>query len=331
MRRGSERFSRTLGSKQRLTFPGAAAPEQRAEPLVSCIVIFLNEEKYLAEAIDSVVTQTYGNWELLLVDDGSTDSSEAIARSYCERLPGRVRYLTHDGRANRGMSASRNLGLRHARGEFAGFLDGDDCWYPDKLERQIAIFDQHPEAVMLCGATLYWHSWDASSAIADQVRHVGETSRGGGRPGVGLKLDKLYPTGELMRRLYPLGRGLTPSSSGNIFRRNVALAFGGYEEAFRGMFEDQVFRAKMYLQGPIFVSSQVFDRYRQHAQSCYQLSRANGASDPARERFFVWLADYLRQVHCRDWIVRMRLHRKMLRYRRPLLHRMAVRSLGWLR
>lgn len=314
-----------------MTSAGEYAAEQRAEPLISCIVIFLNEEKYLAEAIESVIAQTYGNWELLLVDDGSTDSSEAIARSYCERLGDRVRYLTHDGRTNRGMSASRNMGLRHARGEIAGFLDGDDCWYADKLQRQIAIFDQHPEAVMVCGATLYWHSWNANSAIADQVRHVGEWSKGCGGDVAGLQLDKLYPTGELMRRLYPLGKGLTPSSSGNIFRRDVALAFGGYEEAFRGMFEDQVFRAKMYLQGPIFVSSEVFDRYRQHAESCYQIARAKGVSDPARQRFFVWLADYLRQVHCRDWIVRLRLHRKMLRHRHPLLHRMAVRSLGWVR
>ena len=303
--------------------------DEGRKPFVSCIIIFLNEEKYLAEAIESVVAQSYPHWELLLVDDGSTDASEAIARAYCERFPGQILYLTHDGRANRGMSASRNLGLRHSRGEFVAFLDGDDCWYPDKLERQVALFDRNPEAVMVCGATLYWHSWDAPSGVRDQVKHVGQRSTSNGAEVLGLELDELYGRGELMRRLYPLGKGLTPSSSGNIFRRDVVMRVGGYEEAFRGLFEDQVFRAKIYLQGPIFVSSQVFDRYRQHTESCYQLSKATGGSDPARHRFFLWLADYLDQVDCRDWIVRLRLRRKILRYAYPSLHRMLLRSLAW--
>ena len=144
------------------------------EKLVSCIIIFLNEEKYLAEAIESVVAQSYADWELLLVDDGSTDGSETIARAYCERFPEKIRYLTHEGRRNCGMSASRNLGLRSARGEFAAFLDGDDCWYPNKLERQVALFDQHPEAVMVCGATLYWHSWQAIAGRDDRIMQVGQ-------------------------------------------------------------------------------------------------------------------------------------------------------------
>ena len=64
----------------------------RSEPLVSAITIFLDEEKYLKEALGSILDQTYDNWELLLVDDGSTDGSTDIAKSYAARYPGRVRY-----------------------------------------------------------------------------------------------------------------------------------------------------------------------------------------------------------------------------------------------
>src|ERR1700752_2947232 len=94
-------------------------------PLVSAIIIFLNEERFLAEAIGSVIGQSHANWELLLVDDGSTDRSTAIAREHAARMPDRIRYYEHEAHANRGMSAARNLGLDHARGRYIGFLDGD--------------------------------------------------------------------------------------------------------------------------------------------------------------------------------------------------------------
>jgi glycosyltransferase involved in cell wall biosynthesis len=300
-------------------------PGDEQQRLVSCIIIFLDEEKYLAEAIESVIAQSYANWELILVDDGSTDGSEAIARSYCERFPGKIRYLTHDGRANRGMSASRNLGLHLAAGEFVAFLDGDDCWYPNKLERQIALFDEHPEAVMVCGATTYWNSWDPASPADDEVKHVGQRTDAKGRVLLGLQLDSLYGRGQLIGRLYPLGKGLTPSSSGNMMRRHTVSAVGGYNEAFRGMFEDQVFRAKMYFAGPIYVSSEVFDRYRQHFESCYQVQRQTGAADEARQQYFLWLREYLDQVGVRDWTVRLQWRRKMLRYDFPRLRRVVSR------
>src|SRR5262245_41969518 len=111
----------------------------RMPPLVSVIVNFFNEEKFLAEAVESVFNQTHTNWELLLVDDGSTDASSRIAQRYSEQYRGRVLYLEHQGHRNRGMSASRNLGIHHAKGEYITFLDADDIWLSTKLERQTAI------------------------------------------------------------------------------------------------------------------------------------------------------------------------------------------------
>ena len=310
---------------------GRGEVQAKGRTLVSCIIIFLNEEKYLAEAIESVIAQSYANWELILVDDGSTDGSEAIARSYCGRFPAKIRYLTHEGRANRGMSASRNLGLRSARGEFVAFLDGDDCWYPNKLERQIALFDQQPRALMVSGATLYWHSWAADAGDVDRIVPVGHFTREDGSPALAIDQDRLYEGRELLRRLYPLGDGIAPSSSGNMFRRDMALAIGGHNAAFRGLYEDQVFTTKVYLRGPVYVSHEVFDRYRQHPESCCVVMNETGQADQARHQFFRWLANYLHEAEGRDWTVRLQLRRKMLRYDFPRLRRAALRLRALLR
>jgi hypothetical protein len=89
-----------------------------SQPLVSAIIIFLNAEKFIREAIESVFAQTYDNWELLLVDDGSTDASTEIAHRYAEQYAGKVRYLEHEDHQNLGMSASRNLGINNAKGKY---------------------------------------------------------------------------------------------------------------------------------------------------------------------------------------------------------------------
>src|SRR3712207_2186216 len=88
----------------------------RGESLVSVIIIFLNAQGFIREAIESVFAQTYGSWQLLLVDDGSTDASTYIALHYAARYPDKVYYLEHPGHQNKGMSASRNLVLRHVQG-----------------------------------------------------------------------------------------------------------------------------------------------------------------------------------------------------------------------
>ena len=128
-------------------------------PRVSIITIFLNAERFLDEAIQSALGQSLTDFELILVDDGSTDGSTLIARKYANRDCGRVRYLEHPGHVNRGMSASRNLGLQHARGELITFIDADDVWRRAKLLEQAAILDAHPELMMVCGAARYWRSW----------------------------------------------------------------------------------------------------------------------------------------------------------------------------
>ncbi len=109
--------------------------------LVSVVISFLNEENFLTEAIDSVIKQDYPCWELLLVDDGSTDKSTGIAKIYAAQNPDKIKYLEHEGHLNKGLSASRNMGINQAKGELVALLDADDVWLPNKLSHQVAILN----------------------------------------------------------------------------------------------------------------------------------------------------------------------------------------------
>jgi glycosyltransferase involved in cell wall biosynthesis len=145
------------------------------QPFVSVIIIFWNAECFIAEAIESVFAQTYRAWELLLVDDGSSDGSTAIARSYAERDPRHVRYLEHPGHVNRGMSASRNLGIGNAQGAYVAFLDADDVWLSNILEEQVGILEAYPKAALVYGPIEYWYSWTGKpeSCKRDYVENLG--------------------------------------------------------------------------------------------------------------------------------------------------------------
>lgn len=106
--------------------------------LVSIIMPSWNTAKYIAESITSVLNQTYDNWELLIVDDNSTDDTEAIVRQFKDK---RIKYFKN--KKNSGAAFSRNFALREAKGKWIAFLDSDDLWTPDKLEKQIAFMKEN--------------------------------------------------------------------------------------------------------------------------------------------------------------------------------------------
>src|SRR5262249_29683621 len=133
---------------------------------VSAIMIFHDAERFIEEAIASVFAQTWRGWELLLVDDGSTDASSAIARRWASEHPDRVRVFAHPARANLGMSASRNLGIGHACGDYVAFLDADDVWLPHKLAMQVGVLEAHPEVAMIYGPSEYWYGWTGRAGDA---------------------------------------------------------------------------------------------------------------------------------------------------------------------
>jgi glycosyltransferase involved in cell wall biosynthesis len=86
-------------------------------PLVSAVIAFMNEEQFLGETIESVLQQDYDNFELLLIDDGSTNKSTDIAKDYSKKYPGKIFYFDHENHQNHGVCISRNLGVEKARGD----------------------------------------------------------------------------------------------------------------------------------------------------------------------------------------------------------------------
>jgi glycosyltransferase involved in cell wall biosynthesis len=280
------------------------------EPLVSVIVIFLNGERYIEEAIESVFAQSYRNWELLLVDDGSTDGSSAIARCYAGRHPERVRYLAHEGNQNRGMSASRNLGIRHASGDYIAFLDADDVWLPHKLERQVAALEARPDAGMAYGPTQWWYSWtgNAEDCHRDFIHDMG------------VPPNRLLEPPELLAR-FLRAEGTSPCTCSVLLRRSVAERVGGFEEQFRGMYEDQAFFAKVALETPVLVLPDCLARYRQHPQSGSVATLAAGRHAATRRQFLEWLQDYLTRRQVQDHDLWRALRRELWPVRNPRLHR----------
>ncbi len=109
--------------------------------LVSVVIATRNYGQYISHAITSVVQQTYPHWELIIVDDGSTDATPAVVAKWCDNP--RIRYYRLEGA---GQSQAKNLGIRLSQGEFIAFLDADDLWLPDKLTKQVACLRQHPAA-----------------------------------------------------------------------------------------------------------------------------------------------------------------------------------------
>jgi glycosyltransferase involved in cell wall biosynthesis len=119
-------------------------PGEGSSPMVSVIIPVYNGERYLAAAIDSVIDQDYPNLDIVIVNDGSTDGSAAIAQSYGSRL-------RHHYQENAGLSAAQNKGVALAEGEFISFLDCDDLWLANKISLQLMAFRSTPELDMVFG------------------------------------------------------------------------------------------------------------------------------------------------------------------------------------
>jgi hypothetical protein len=118
-------------------------------PRVSVVISVHNGERYLRQSIDSVIAQTFGNFELLIVDDGSTDGTPAILAAYDD-----PRIVLMSNGENKGLAASLNMAFEACRGEFIARLDADDAALPERLERQVAYLDAHPETGIVGSACL---------------------------------------------------------------------------------------------------------------------------------------------------------------------------------
>lgn len=285
-------------------------------PLVSCVIIFLNGEAYIREAIESVLAQNYTHWELFLVDDGTTDGATAIAKSFAAAHPGKIFYTEHDGHENRGMSASRNAGVRLARGAYIAFLDADDIWLPDRLTRHVDVMERHPDVAMSFAPTLLWSSWNRDNLPKSRPWLSADIETDVGLP----ELIPLQPPTVASHYLASHGAGM-PGICSLLIRRERLLEVGASEEAFRRLYEDQVMLFKLFLNFPVIAIHDIQDYYRQHdASACAQEGRISGDRQ-ARPTFLAWLQDYMIDRGIRDPGLWRAFRGEMLQHDNPKAYR----------
>ena len=272
---------------------------------VSVIMPFVNEERFIGEAIESVVAPTYRDWELLLVDDGASAATRDVARTWAMRDPARLRLVRHADGGNHGPAASRNLGLDLATGAFVAFLDADDRYEPDKLETEIPILLAAPDVAMLYGPTRWWYP---------------ERERSDWTEMPGVRTNAVHRPPRLATEVLLRHRGQVPCTCAVLLRRSACRAVGGFEPAFR-LYEDQTLWTKVFLRYPVFVSARSTTRYRQHDASVS--ARARNAGDyhrwrphAAEARFLEWMRTHVDASGPHDRYLLRALDRAQAPYRR---------------
>ncbi len=290
------------------------------EGLVSVIIPFYNCERFLSEAIDSVIQQTYNRWELLLIDDGSTDGSTAIAQQYARRFADQIHYLEHEHHENRGVTSSRNLGVAKSHGSFLAFLDSDDVWQADKLQVQVALLLTNPGVGLVFSRSEYWYDWDADNVLG-QRNHIPELAPGG----------ISYQPPSLFTQTYPFGPFGSPCPSSLVVRRSAFDEVCGFVEEFNPatfqVFEDIAFLSKIYLNVPAIATEECLCRYRCRADSAWHKIQSGHLEEAERRFYFQWLRAYLRQKAIYDARIWRMVRSQSWMYAWPI----PLRAAPWIR
>lgn len=145
-----------------------------SKPKISVIIPTYNYGEYVSEALDSVLAQTYKDYEIIVIDDGSTDNTKDIVGKYIENSIGNIKYIYQE---NKGVSNARNTGIKNARGEYIAFLDADDIWFPDKLELQMDLFEKNPELGLVFCNTFSFNEHSSSKKTGFQLNPAGEPAK----------------------------------------------------------------------------------------------------------------------------------------------------------
>ena len=284
------------------------------QPKVSVVIAFLNGENFIGEALASVHAQTFADWELLLVNDGSSDASPAIARDAAARDP-RIRCLEHPGGVNRGLALSRRLGREAARGELLLYLDHDDILYADCLQKLVDALAPHPAASAVFACTMFW-AYDPALGGEDYTQTFKPLPNG--------------PTdGRAFLRRLLRSENMHPAVCSTLFRRTALdQALDDFDEPFSGMYEDTAVLAKLLSHADVVLLNEPVSAYRMHGSSMCQVAKVDGThSDETfsadRYRFMQWLRRAIRL----DLPTRMALEYHLLEASNPTLYR----AVAWYR
>lgn len=263
--------------------------QNKKHPLVSIIIPFYNREKFLGEAIESVLIQNVSDWELLLIDDGSTDNSVEVVKKYIEEYPEKIYLFSHQDNKNKGASPSRKLGLNHAKGKFISFLDSDDIYLENTLEREIKAFEENTKADAVCGTAECWYSW-SDNAKKNEKDFIIDLV---------LETEKLYQPPDLFIHNMKAGGRKSPTNS-MMLKRRFAEKIKMFSETYNVAWEDQIWWAKMTLNGNIYVMDAVLSKYRLHSDSISSIESQNAFEFVSIKIFLEWLNKYLKKQNIQN-------------------------------
>ncbi len=210
-----------------------------AKPAISVLMSVYNNDEYVGDAIQSVLGQTFEDYEVVLVNDGSTDNSAPIIDRYRQEDP-RLHVIEHE---NRGLTPSLNIGLKVCRGEFIARMDGDDICHRQRFEKQIAAFQENPQLVLL----------------GSEVELIDEEGREVGPRGHQFEHDAI-------RRQLLQGNGGALTHPAVMFRRSSALEIGGYDERFLNSQDLDLF-LRLSEVGEVANLKDSLLKWRQHSKS----------------------------------------------------------------
>jgi glycosyltransferase involved in cell wall biosynthesis len=273
-------------------------------PTVSVVMIHHQAERFIDEAIASVRAQTIADWELLVVDDGSTDGSAAIVARHAAADPARLRALAHPGGGNRGMAAARNLGMAAARGRAIAFLDADDLWRPERLARHLTALDAHPAIDVVLGSTVEWCSWEPGARRSDRVLSPGVSA------------EREFDPPSLLALLLAPRLGAFPGVCSVTFRHGPQTPPPRMAEEFIGMFEDQCLFALLLARRRAMVVDAADALYRQHPAS--HVVRHAPERAAAERRYLRWLDEHLRLRGIHDAALEAAIAARFAPHRRPV-------------
>ncbi len=238
-------------------------------PLVTVIVNLYNGEATLAEAVESIMAQTISDWEFLIWDDCSTDGSAAVARRYKDA---RIHYVRSPTQVPLGQA--RQLAINLARGEWVAFLDQDDLWLSDKLERQLAVAAEKPDAALIYGRTVRFYPSGAERDY-DQAHEYA-----------------LLPEGDIFRNLFTDSCYIAMSSA--MFRRSAFEKIGGIPEAI-AIIPDYYLYTAVARRFPAAAVQHVVCRYRMHPGNT-SASSATDVHEEALRLMEMWKNDVPTEV-----------------------------------
>lgn len=216
-------------------------------PVFSILTPTYNHENFLEACIRSVLSQTFQDWEMIILDDGSADRTGEIAARWADREP-RIHYLPQEHRGIESLAATNNTGLSLAKGRYICILEGDDLWKPDKLQRQFDIFENHPEVIV---------TWGRAEALVSDTSVIERIS-----PPRGIPDDPCWPNqppGVLLNQLYL--ENMIPAVTLAI-RKSALLESGGFKQPMGFPTTDLPTLADLALLGAFFFDGEILAQWR---------------------------------------------------------------------